>query len=218
MRSCSLADYTPGQWCVPFPHPAAKQPPHPFLVPARQSQNRCSALNVAQFQKYNLVCRAAIAEALEDNAFIKELSLRGNNMGDTGAQALAASLAKSSKLTKLDLSDNGICGLTTEGDGKYSPAAVLAVCAWLRQPGNPLFGSALLWRLFYASLDECWNEIVGAGAGDKRRAGTDAPPTVRLGAALRADERRPYTQAPRVYPTNRGRRQHLAVWQVPLRV
>ena len=35
-----------------------------------------------------------------------------------------------------------------------------------RQPGNLLFGSALLWRLFYASLAEFGNEVLGNGKGD----------------------------------------------------
>jgi len=50
----------------------------------------------------------AIAEALEANGRIKELSLRGNNMGDMGAQSLSNTVSKSAKLTKLDVSDNGI--------------------------------------------------------------------------------------------------------------
>ena len=31
-----------------------------------------------------------------------------------------------------------ICGLTADGDGKYSMVAVVAVCKWLTTAGNPL--------------------------------------------------------------------------------
>ena len=60
-------------------------------------------------------------------------------MGTDGAVALVeAMMSGECPLELLDLSDNGICGLTTEGDGKYSPTAVVAICAWLSQPSNPL--------------------------------------------------------------------------------
>ena len=51
---------------------------------------------------------AALAEALETNSRVRELSLRGNNMGDLGARALEARLNEKGRLTKIDVSDNGI--------------------------------------------------------------------------------------------------------------
>ena len=51
---------------------------------------------------------AALAEALESNNHIRELSLRGNNMGDVGARALRSNVNEKSRLSKIDVSDNGI--------------------------------------------------------------------------------------------------------------
>jgi len=62
---------------------------------------------------------AALAEALgglnagtrergEPNTRIRELSLRGNNMGDVGARALNENISERNAIAKIDLSDNGI--------------------------------------------------------------------------------------------------------------
>ena len=51
---------------------------------------------------------AALAEALESNGRIRELSLRGNNMGDIGARALRGNINENNRLSKIDVSDNGI--------------------------------------------------------------------------------------------------------------
>eukprot|EP00965_Chrysotila_dentata_P060101 1993448-Pleurochrysis_carterae.AAC.2 len=41
-------------------------------------------------------------------------------------------------LQLLDLSDNGICGLSEDGEGKYSLDVVLAICRWLGTPQSSL--------------------------------------------------------------------------------
>jgi len=70
---------------------------------------------------------------------IQRLNLRGNKIGRDGAVALLEGLMVAHSPTSLlDLSDNQICGLTAEGDGKYSMVAVAAVCKWLTTAGNPL--------------------------------------------------------------------------------
>ena len=70
---------------------------------------------------------------------VARLNLRGNKIGREGAVALLDGLMRSDcPCELLDLSDNGICGLTAEGDGKYSMEAVAAACRWLKKPGNPL--------------------------------------------------------------------------------
>ena len=70
---------------------------------------------------------------------VSRLNLRGNKIGREGAVALLDALMQSNcPCELLDLSDNGICGLTAEGDGKYSVEAVTAACRWLTKPGNPV--------------------------------------------------------------------------------
>ena len=70
---------------------------------------------------------------------VEELNLRGNKIGRDGAIALLRSMMDSGCPTSLlDLSDNMICGLTADGDGKYSAEAVTTVCQWLTTEGNPV--------------------------------------------------------------------------------
>ena len=67
------------------------------------------------------------------------LVLSRNKLGREGAVALVSGLMRSEcPLQLLDLSDNGICGLTADGDGAYSAEAVRVLCEWLATPANPL--------------------------------------------------------------------------------
>ena len=80
-----------------------------------------------------------LARALGSGLRVRRLNLRGNRVGVDGAVALVESMHHSKcPLELLDLSDNGICGLNSDGSGRYSAEAVHAVCAWLRAPENPL--------------------------------------------------------------------------------
>ena len=54
--------------------------------------------------------------------------------------------------------------------GDAATAAMLSRGVGSRQPGNLLFGSAMLWRLFYASLDEFGEEVLGADRADHWKA------------------------------------------------
>ena len=52
---------------------------------------------------------------------VTRLNLRGNKIGRDGAITLVQGMLASGCPTDLfDLSDNQICGLTADGDGKYS--------------------------------------------------------------------------------------------------
>ncbi|KAJ1627881.1 hypothetical protein T492DRAFT_168552 [Pavlovales sp. CCMP2436] len=69
---------------------------------------------------------AVLSRALAPSA-ITELSLRGNAMGDFGAQAFAEALTLNRSITKLDLSDNGIDEL-----GAVALAAMLTKCELMK--------------------------------------------------------------------------------------
>jgi hypothetical protein len=81
-----------------------------------------------------------LAKALGTGAMrVQQLNLRGNKVGVDGAVALIEAMMRGGcPLKVLDLSDNGICGLSADGSGRYAAEAVYAVCAWLKTDGNPL--------------------------------------------------------------------------------
>ena len=81
-----------------------------------------------------------LASAIRCGAMtVTHLNLRGNKIGREGAVALLEGMMHAScPCELLDVSDNGICGLTAEGDGRYSMEAVAAACRWLKTAGNPL--------------------------------------------------------------------------------
>ena len=89
---------------------------------------------------------------LEENATVRELSLRGNNMGNAGAAALGGSLLKafksSCRVAKLDLSDNGVC-----------EAGGVALAGLLATPALPLKQADLSWNSLRAggtvAIAEC---------------------------------------------------------------
>ncbi len=70
---------------------------------------------------------------------ILSLNARGNKIGRDGALELVeAVMAGDCPLALLDLSDNGICGLAEDGEGKYSADVVLAICRLLTTEGSAL--------------------------------------------------------------------------------
>jgi Ran GTPase-activating protein (RanGAP) involved in mRNA processing and transport len=67
--------------------------------------------------------------------------VRGNNMGDVGAQALLKTISKNARLTKLDVSDNGI-----------------------GEPGGGALGQLLSAAKALKQADLSWNNVRVAGA------------------------------------------------------
>ena len=126
-----------------------------------------------------------IARALEENGTVRELSLRGNNMGNAGAAALGGSLLKafksSCRVAKLDLSDNGVC-----------EAGGVALAGLLATPALPLKQADLSWNSLRAggtvAIAEClktaslvrlnlsWNGMGERGAAAIGEALGQSPP------------------------------------------
>ena len=126
-----------------------------------------------------------IARALEENGTVRELSLRGNNMGNAGAAALGGLAPQGVQVVvprrKLDLSDNGVC-----------EAGGVALAGLLATPALPLKQADLSWNSLRAggtvAIAEClktaslvrlnlsWNGMGERGAAAIGEALGQSPP------------------------------------------
>jgi Ran GTPase-activating protein (RanGAP) involved in mRNA processing and transport len=107
---------------------------------------------------------SAVCEAIQSNNETKLASLNfgDNNIGPVGANAVAAMVAVTGRLTSLDLSNNSLCGVNVYR-GTYTAEGITAIADALRV--NGALTSVKLWGNMLG--DEGWGAIFAAICGNK---------------------------------------------------
>jgi len=107
---------------------------------------------------------SAVCEAIQSNNKTKLASLNfgDNNIGPVGANAVAAMVAVTGRLTSLDLSNNSLCGVNVYR-GTYTAEGITAIADALRV--NGALTSVKLWGNMLG--DEGWGAIFAAICGNK---------------------------------------------------
>eukprot|EP00900_Chrysochromulina_parva_P006654 jgi/Chrpa1/15990/Chrysochromulina_OHIO_Genome00024039-RA len=107
------------------------------LAAALGANGALTALNLSSNDLKDEGVRA-VCEAIQSNKETKlaSLNMGENDLGPVGATSVVAMVAVTGGLTKLDLSNNKLCGMDDDGEGTYNAEGITAIADALRVNGG----------------------------------------------------------------------------------